>query len=1186
MEKKEQNQEKSKTALREEEILRYWQENKIFEKTVEKGKGFFSSFFGAKDKEYTFYDGPPFATGTPHYGHILASAIKDVVPRYKTMRGFRVERRWGWDCHGLPIENIVEKELGISGRKNIEKFGVAKFNEYARSKVLTYVNEWKRTVDRMGRWVDFDGSYKTMDNTFIESVWWGVKELHAKGMVYEGTRVLPYCPRCETPIANSEIAMDGSYKDISDISVYVKFPIKGEKNKYLLAWTTTPWTLPGNFALAVNPDADYVVAEVLGADGKKESVILAKDRVASAKGELKVVAEIKGSELVGVPYEPVFDYFTKKDFTNKENSWKVYAGEFVTMEDGTGIVHIAPGYGEEDMALAKKEKIPFIHHVTTEGKFTAEVNDFAGANVKPKDDEEKGIKHEVADVEIIKYLAERSLLFGKEKIVHSYPHCYRCSTPLFYYAIPSWFVKVGGVKPKLLSLNEKINWIPSHLKEGRFKNGIEGAPDWNISRNRFWASPLPIWKCQKCAKTKFIGSLHELDKPTKNKYILIRHGEAENNVKRITSSLTTSPHHLTRKGKEEVRQAAIRLQIEKIDLIFYSPLIRTKETAEIIGKALGIKGENFIAEDRLREVGHGSWEDKALDEYRKVIGNDWETERFDETKDGVESYNSVRRRAGQFLQFLEEKYSGKKILLVTHDIVLWLTEANANGVDEEGALLLRGKKDAARKNAEIVHLNYKNLPRNEDFVLDLHRPYTDVIKVPCVCGGEMKRIPEVIDCWFESASMPFASAHYPFENRDWFKSHFPSQFVAEYIAQTRTWFYYMHFLGSVLFGKAPFENVVTTGTVLAEDGEKMSKSKGNFPDPLITFDKYGADALRFYLLSSPLMKSEDLSFSERDLDSVYKKNVMRLDNVLSFYLLYKDTIKHYPKGGESPKQLDIWVRSRLGETEKEVSAAMEKYEIDRALRPVADFVEDLSVWYVRRSRERVKGDDDADKHYTLATLRFVLGNLSKLIAPFMPFLAENIYQEVNGFAFKSPGQSVHLEEWPSELSDYIHEDNLKTMAEVREIVSSALELRSTAGIKVRQPLSKLRIKKQKSGIMNNAEILQLIKDEVNVKNVIFDSGLDDDLGLDTNITSELKEEGQIRDLIRAIQELRKKAGLTIKDTADLAVETDDVGRHIIEKNKEMVLKSTLLKNINYATNLPSESVNVGDGVSFKLGVIK
>jgi isoleucyl-tRNA synthetase len=414
---------KSKIAEREENILKFWQENKIFEKTLSKKplKG-----------EFTFYDGPPFATGLPHYGHILVSIIKDVIPRYRTMLGYKVSRRWGWDCHGLPIENIVEKDLKISGRKQIMAYGVEKFNEYARSKVPTYVSEWKKTVDRIGRFVDFDGSYKTMDNSYIESVWWALKELHKKGLIYEGTRVLPYCPRCETPIANSEIAMDNSYKEISDISVYVKFPLK-EGDKYFLAWTTTPWTLPGNFALAVNPKAVYVIVEVSVEGDKKEKLILAKERLSIFKEKVNVVAEMSGQELVGVEYRPVFDYFVNQIFPNKEKAWKVYPAEFVTMSDGTGIVHIAPGYGEEDMNLAKQNDIPFIHHVDSEGKFTDAVKEFAGKQVKPKGN------HQETDVEVLKYLADKHLLFGKEKINHSYPHCYRCETPLYYYAIPAWF---------------------------------------------------------------------------------------------------------------------------------------------------------------------------------------------------------------------------------------------------------------------------------------------------------------------------------------------------------------------------------------------------------------------------------------------------------------------------------------------------------------------------------------------------------------------------------------------------------------------------------------------------------------------------------------------------------------------------------------------------------------------------
>ncbi len=1192
MAKDQQNQQKNKVALREEETQRFWAENKIFEKTLEDKAGFWQKLFGANPKrEFTFYDGPPFATGTPHYGHILASAIKDVVPRYKTMRGFRVPRRWGWDCHGLPIENIVEKDLGISGKREIMEYGVSRFNEYARSKVRAYVKEWRRTVDRMGRFVDFDGAYNTMDNTYIESVWWGVKQLFDKGLIYEGTKVLPYCPRCETPIANSEIAMDGSYKDITDISVYVKFPIRKEKNKFLLAWTTTPWTLPGNFALAVNPSADYVVAEVANALGKKESLILAKDRLASTKGEYKIVAELKGKELVGAEYEPIFDYFSKKDFPNKERAWKVYAAEFVTMTDGTGIVHIAPGYGEDDMALARREAIPFIHHVTGEGKFSADVSDFSGVAVKPKDDPKNpltgsGQAHQFADIEILKNLAARGLLFAKEKIVHSYPHCYRCETPLYYYALPAWFVKISDVKDKLLRLNEKINWIPSHLKEGRFKKGIEGAPDWNISRNRFWASPLPIWKCERCKKVHVVGSVKELEQPGRNHFLAVRHGEAENNTLRITNSRNYSIHGLTNKGVSQINKTAQSLKTEKIDLIFHSPLLRTVQSAYQIAEVLGLPKTAVIMDDRLKEVDPGDFEGASVETYRKAAGMDWTTERFDSTKGNVEPYNAIRKRVGQFLTEVDGKYAGKKILIVSHDVLIWMLTAAAGGLSSAEAVKLRGEGDNFAENAEVKQIPFRYLPRNQFYELDLHMPYTDYVTLSCTCGGVMKRIPEVIDCWFESGSMPYAAEHYPFENREWFKAHYPAQFVSEYIPQTRTWFYYMHVLSSILFGNVPFENVVTTGTILAEDGQKMSKSKQNFPDPQIIIDKYGADALRFYLLSSPLMKGEDLNFIERDLDSINKKVIMRLDNVLSFFLLYRDAISHFPKGGESPKVLDIWIKARLGQTEREVTAAMEKYEIDRALRPVGDFIEDLSIWYVRRSRERIKGDDDTDRHYTLGTLRFVLLQFSKLIAPFMPFLAEHVYRSIIlDPADKANPASVHLEKWPDFMSDYEHKNELEAMAEVRALVSKALELRAKAGIKVRQPLGKLWIKKQEL-VKGNNELLGLIRDEVNVKEISFDSTLSDELALDTTVTEALKEEGQIRELIRAIQEERKMKGLTIKDIGDLTLETTEAGKRIVERNKTLIQKATLTRSITYAGNLPGEEVEVGDSISFKVGVLK
>lgn len=1185
----EENNKKSKISEREETILKYWQENKIFEKSLENK---------SPKGEFIFYDGPPFATGLPHYGHILVSAIKDVIPRFKTMQGFKVPRRWGWDCHGLPIENIVEKDLKISGRKQIEAYGIDKFNEYAKSKVLTYVGEWQKTVERIGRWVDFTGSYKTMDNSYIESVWWAFNELYKKGLIYDGTRVLPYCPRCETPIANSEIAMDNSYKDITDISVYVKFPIKGEKKKYFLAWTTTPWTLPGNFALAVSPDAEYVVAEIVGVNGEKESFILAKDRLNIIKTDYKVVSEIKGSELVGQLYEPPFGYFLDKNFSNKDRAWKIYGASFVTMTDGTGIVHIAPGYGEDDMNLAKAENIPFIHHVDNEGKFLPVVTDFAGKSVKPKDN------HQQADIEVLKYLAGKGLLFAKEKIVHSYPHCYRCETPLFYYAMPAWFVKIEKERNKLISLNENINWIPEHLKEGRFKKGLEGAPDWNISRSRFWASPLPIWKCDKCQEIKVVGGISEFNtatKKSKNNFFVVRHGEAENNVKQIVSSSPDLPHHLTDSGKAQTIKSGQSLKSKKIDLIFHSPLIRTTETAEILAKELDISKEKIIADNRLKETGKSAWDGKSIAEYHKALGSETDLERFTSTANNAESFNEIRKRVGDFLYEVDKKYEGKNICIITHDTPSWLLFADALGLSSEEAIKFRGDAEYFLSNAEVKELQISYFPKNNLFELDLHRPYIDSVKFSCKCGGEMLRIPEVFDCWFESGSMPFASWHYPFKKPEVFNpkagifrkaKKFPADFVAEYVPQTRTWFYYMHVLSSILFGKAPFKNVLTHGTILAEDGQKMSKSKGNFPDPSDIINRYGADAVRFYLLSSPALKAEDIRFSEKGVDEISKKIISRLDNVLSFYLLYKETTHNLPVGGESPKVLDIWIKARLGETIEGVTKAMERYEIDRAGRPIADFIEDLSVWYLRRSRERIKNlavgnlqpateDEILDGKYALATLGFVLKEFAKILAPFAPFFAEHLYQNLQAVSpHLQVAPSVHLESWPTEAVDYIHHDYLRDMKIVRDIVSKALELRAKAGIKVRQPLSKLKVKSQKSKV--GEEFVLLIKDEVNVKHVHFDDNMAEDIFLDTTITPELREEGQVREFIRAIQDLRKTEGFTIKDFADLSIETDEAGRKLVEKNKGLISRINLLKSISFTSNLISEPIDVGDGLVFKI----
>ncbi|MDD4988982.1 MAG: class I tRNA ligase family protein, partial [Candidatus Pacebacteria bacterium] len=807
---------KSPIALREEEVLRFWQENKIFEKSKKERE---------HSPEYVFYDGPPFATGLPHFGHILGSTIKDAVPRYQTMRGKRVDRRWGWDCHGLPIENIVEKDLKVSGKKQIEEIGIEKFNEYARSKVLGYVHDWKKTVDRIGRWVDFDGSYKTMDNTFIESVWFALGEMNKKGLLYEGTRVLPYCPRCETPIANSEIAMDGSYKDINDISAYVKFELLDEPGTFVLAWTTTPWTLPGNFALAVNPKIKYVKVKI-----ENGIFVLAKDRIVALKDKpYEIVEEFEAKKIIGKSYKPLFPYFTEKNFPNKERAWKIYGAEFVTTTDGTGVVHIAPGYGEDDMNLSKKENIPFIHHVGSDGKFTADVTDFAGHSVKPKPTEEEPKLHQSGDVLIIKYLASHGTLFAKESILHSYPHCFRCETPLYYYAIPAWFIKIQDLKKKLFKLNKKIDWIPEHLKEGRFAKSMEGAPDWNISRNRYWASPLPIWKCASCKKIEIISSLSELRAKTSrgNRYFLVRHGQAESNLTGLVSCKPDDPYHLTEKGRQEVLETVNKLKKAKIDIVFVSDYVRTRETAEIICEVLKISSDKVIIDKRLREDNIGVYQGRTWKEYQDEYPF---LERFVKSPEGGETLADVKKRSGDFMFDIDSRYSGKNILVVSHDTPMTMLVSSAEGWTKDEIFQSHERKIHQPfyfGEAEFREISFSPYPHNADYELDFHRPYIDSIKWKCECGGEVARIPEVIDCWFESASMPFAANHFPFENKEWFKKHFPADFVSEYIAQTRTWFYYMLVVSAILFDKAPFEHIVTTGNVLAEDGQKMSKSKGN-----------------------------------------------------------------------------------------------------------------------------------------------------------------------------------------------------------------------------------------------------------------------------------------------------------------------------------------------------------------------
>lgn len=958
---------KSPTALREEQTLKFWQEKGIFKKSLEKE---------SPKGNFVFFDGPPFATGSPHYGHILAGTMKDVIPRFKTMQGFHVPRRWGWDCHGLPIENMIEKELNLNSKKDIEEYGIEKFTEAARASVLRYDDEWKEIIPRTGRWVDMDNAYLTMDTTYTESIWWSFKTLYDKKHIYRGFKSMHLCPRCETTLSNFEVAQ--GYKDIVDISVYAKFELVDEPGTFVIAWTTTPWTLPGNVALAVSAETGYVKA-------KKDNAyyIVAKPLAEKAlKENYEIVVEMKGKDLVGKSYKPLFPYYQFIDLPNKENGWKIYAADFVTTEDGTGVVHIAPGYGEDDYQLSLKEKLPFIQHVGVDGHFKKEVTDLAGHVAKPKDDHQKG------DVEIIKHLAKQGTLFAKEKITHAYPHCWRCDTPLLNYASSSWFVRVTELKDKLVVENNKVHWVPEEIGEGRFGKWLEGARDWAISRTRYWGAPIPVWACTQCENIEVIGSIEEL-----------------------------------------------------------------------------------------------------------------------------------------------EKKSGTK-------------------------------------------------PKNKKGELDLHRPYIDEVTFACTCGGTIKRVPDVFDTWYESGSMTYAQLHYPFENKELIDDQkgFPADFIAEGLDQTRGWFYSLLVLSTGLFDQSPYKNVIVNGIVLAEDGQKMSKRLKNYPEVRYVLDKYGADAMRYYLLASPVVKAQDLGFSEKGLDEVSKKIIMRLQNVYSFYAMYQN--EEHSAHANSQSLLDQWIVARLNEVTRDVTANLEKYELDRAARPFMDLIDDLSTWYVRRSRDRFKSDDVEDKRNALSTTRYVLVELSKLMAPFMPFLAEDVYQKVKAEDGK---ESVHLENW-AEVKE-VNAQVIEDMAEVRKLVSLALEVRSRSNIKVRQPLQKLTVKSEK--LKGNTELLDLIADEVNVKEVVADASLQNDVDLDTTISESLKQEGNARELIRALQELRKKMDLNPQDGIVLTIDTDETGKTLVEQFKSEIAKTAQVKDIMFASFKDGfgEPVEV-DGTAFKLQIVK
>ncbi len=1166
---------KSAFAIREEVVLAFWEREKIFEKSLSKP---------SPKGEYVFYDGPPFATGLPHFGHLLQSAIKDAIPRYSTMQGYHVPRRWGWDCHGLPLENQIEQELGFKSKRDIEEYGIQNFNNAAKGAVLRYADEWRRIIPRVGRWVDMEHDYKTMDSTYTESVWWAFKNLYERNLIYEGFKPMHYCPRCGTTLSNFEVAQ--AYQDIPDIAVMVKLHLVGEPGTSLLIWTTTAWTLPGNSAAAVNADAMYVKVHT-----DEGFVILAKNLVEKVFGtqSFKIHSEILGKDLVGLSYEPPFPYFKDLVHKHKTHAWRVYAAPYVTLEDGTGIVHLAPAFGAEDLALAQKEKIPLIHHVSDEGKFISTVTDFAHLPVKPKG------RHMETDEKIAEYLDKRGLLFKKEKITHAYPHCWRCDTPLLNWAATSWFVNVQDIKSKLVDENAKVQWVPEHVGQGRFNNLLQNAPDWAISRSRYWGAPLPVWRNTKTKELKVVGSVDELlqlVRQSGNRYFVMRHGEARSNVEGFANSNNEIENHLTVKGQTEVAATAQALAKEKVDIIVASPLTRAQETAQIVARELGLPLSAIMTDTRLSETHFGDKNDKPIEEWRALFAT--LSDKFNTAAVGGESYKQLYARVGDFLFDIERRYSGKRILIVTHGAPAWLMEKVAmctphHAIEKELVLPTAGWK-------EIIFRAY---PHNEHFELDVHRPYIDQVQLRGVMDGDWKRVPDVFDCWFESGSMPFASNHYPFKTDvfnpkgtlGFFAKGYPADFIAESIDQTRGWFYSLIVLGTALFGRSPYKAVVTNGLVLAEDGRKMSKKLKNYPDPMELIEKFGADSLRHYLLSSSVIRGEDLRFSARGVEEVTKKLLMRLDNVRSFYELYKVPTNPPEFSDEnslaSPQTsdknvwdeeirglfqrkiledssvhvLDRWVISRLGELLRDTTKGFETYELDVATRPLGPFIDDLSTWYLRRSRDRFKTEGD-EKTEALQTLRFVLYTLSHIIAPVMPFFAEDLYQRVKGPKDK---ESVHLTEWPQAIpiDEQLHRD----MQHVRTLSSLGLQEREKAAIKIRQPLARLTVK-----VLPPTHDLQfLIADEINVKEVVGDSNVNVEVLLDTALTPQLREEGLMRDFIRTIQDLRKTQKLTISDRPVLSISTNLDGKKFFERYKDVFINETNLADLDVSTTSKDEA---------------
>ena len=1205
---------KGSVAAREEAILEYWKEKNIFEKTMTKD---------ALQGDFVFFDGPPTANGMPGLHHVEPQSFKDIIPRYKTMQGFHVPRRAGWDTHGLPVELQVEKELGLKSKKEIEQYGVAAFNQKCKESVWKYKGEWMKMRKRMGFWTDMDHAYITYENNYIEALWGVVKEANERGHLYRDFKVLPWCTRCGTALSSHELNQPGAYKDVKDVSVYVKFKLTpGQKigdyeigdNTYMLAWTTTPWTLPGNVALAVNEKEIYGLFEVTGISSKStlnigDKVIVCNNKDLVLKSlfggtasfnfnengltrvsgpilkddiesniELALINNIKGLNLVSLSYEPLFPYLsdliTPDQKEKLPNAFKVYPADFVTTTDGTGIVHTAVMYGVDDFDLGTKYNLPKFHTVNEEGKFIAGAGFLEGRYVKEVDENGKP----TLAIDIIDDLTKRELLFKKENYLHSYPHCWRCDTPLLYYARTSWYFRMSALREQLLAGNEQINWEPDHIKEGRFGEWLDSIKDWAISRDRYWGTPLPIWQTADASKKVVIGSLADIKKYSKksgNKYFVMRHGQAESNLTHVWSSAIDAPNPLTEEGVVQVKASAETLRGKHIDLIIASPVLRTKMTAEIVAETIGLAKEDIVFDMRLREINPGDeYQGKPLASFLEQFPS--YKDRFTTPNPKGESYADVKRRIMEAFFDADKTYAGKTILFVTHGGPIMGFIIGSEG------MLNTGIPDDLEfkyypKNAEWKELSFTSFPHNEEYELDFHKPFIDEITLE-LDGESLKRTPEVMDVWFDSGAMPYAQGHVLGEAMDF--SPAAANYISEAIDQTRGWFYTLHAVANMLSDspKAAYKNVVCLGHILDANGQKMSKSKGNVVDPWDMFDKYGADAVRLWMYSVN-QPGESKNFDEKTLAELSNKFFRVIENCVQMLEMYgsndrADFETLAQNDTWQPGVMEDWCTALLVETDKKVTESLDRYDLFTAARTLRDFVTELSQWYVRRSRESLR-----ESYGARAFLRSQLRELARLSAPFTPFTAEWLWQTL-GYGGDN---SVHESVWGNLKDSYTpeHKALLEEMHTVRELISLALSERQKAGIKVKQPLALVMLKVENENALQ--KYTEIIKDELNVKEVVFgDETIQGSVMLDTEITPELKREGGYRELVRAVQDLRKQQGLMPSDvvTITLSQNTEEILSLFLEEFK----KTVGANNVSF-DGVDGDEVKIDDYV-FKVSIEK